>query len=433
MKKPNITDIENAFQPAREIDAADKFAGRQDAVSNAYYALISAGTNIAVIGNRGIGKTSLARQIENIANGDNTLLKRLDLPHDRRLDFLTVYLACGNSIQNTNELLKRLLTTNSCLGDWIYDIPEARREVKTYSPEVSAKIFGIGAKLSGEKTTETESVPAVSSHSIGTIFTNVCYAIITKGITLDGILIILDEFDQVQDPTGMAGILKSLATNVPKVKFCIVGVAQDIQKLMKEHESTDRLFAGSIIHLPPMSIEELTEIVRIAEASINNYIRFSDEATDLLTRLAQGHPYMVHLVGKYALRIAYQNDDRTITPEAVNNALVSIAERGADPVLEGRYKRAVGSSPQRETVLRAMAEVRGEDGESWTRDAYKIALEAGVDNASQYVGQLVTKEYGAELEKIRDRYYRFKDSLFAAYTLARPRLFPETMGQQKGG
>ena len=204
MKKPNLTDIENAFQPAREIDAADKFAGRQDAVSNAYYALISAGTNIAVIGNRGIGKTSLARQIENIADGNNTLLKRLNLSHDRRLDFLTVYLACGNSIQNINELLGKLLTTSSCLGSWIYDIPEARREVRSYSPEVSAKIFGVGAKLDGGKITETESVPAVSSHSMDTIFTNVCHAIITKGIASDGILIILDEFDQVQDPTGMA-------------------------------------------------------------------------------------------------------------------------------------------------------------------------------------------------------------------------------------
>ena len=38
----------------------------------------------------------------------------------------------------------------------------------------------------------------------------------------------------------------------------------------------------------------------------------------------------------------------------------------------------------------------------------------GVDNSSQYVGQLVTEEYGAEIEKLRDRYYRFHDSLFAS-------------------
>ena len=70
-----------------------------------------------------------------------------------------------------------------------------------------------------------------------------------------------------------------------------------------------------------------------------------------------------------------------------------------------------------------MALVRTEDGECWTTDAYKIALDEGVDNSSQYVGQLVTDEYGAELERVRERYYRFRDSLFAAYVVARPRQF----------
>jgi Cdc6-like AAA superfamily ATPase/transposase len=424
MIKPSLANIENAFQPAREINSADRFAGRLDAVSDAYYALIGEGTNIAVVGNRGIGKTSLARQVASIAGGDNSLLNRLGLPYDRKLDFLAVYLACGKAIQSVNDLLERLLTTSSCLGDWIYDIPQARKEVEAYSPELSAKIFGVGAKLGGEKATETQSSPAIGSHSIDTIFTNVCHAIAAEEIASDGVLIVIDEFDQVRDPTGMAGLLKSLATNVPKVKFCIVGVARDIQNLMKEHESTDRLFAGSIVNLPPMSDDELSEIIRIAEGTIGNNILFSKNATRRLVRLAQGHPYMVHLVGKYALRSAYQNGVFDIDEQAIDQALRSIAERGADPVLEGRYKKVVGSSPQREVVLRSLAQVRGADGECWTTDAYKIALDTGVDNSSQYVGQLVTEEYGAELEKVRERYYRFRDSLFAAYVLARPQQFP---------
>ena len=58
--RPTLAQIENAFQPAREVTDADRFAGRREAVSEAYYALLSAGTNIAIVGNRGIGKTSLA-------------------------------------------------------------------------------------------------------------------------------------------------------------------------------------------------------------------------------------------------------------------------------------------------------------------------------------------------------------------------------------
>lgn len=101
----------------------------------------------------------------------------------------------------------------------------------------------------------------------------------------------------------------------------------------------------------------------------------------------------------------------------------SIAERQADPVLEGRYRKAVASSSQRESVLRALAATQDTQGEIWTTETYKRALDEGVDNSSQYVGHLVTEQYGAELENIRDRFYRFKDSLFAAYVRARPRMF----------
>lgn len=426
MTKPTITQIENAFQPAKEVDTSARFAGRKDAVTDAYYGLIARGAHIAVVGNRGIGKTSLARQVLNIARGDNSLLERLGLPHDRKLDFLPVYFACGKSVTNTTDLLERLLTSTNCLAEWIYDIPKASKVVRGYTPKFGANILGVEASLGGEKKTETTVEPALTSHAIDTVFTNAVAAIVEQNVAADGILIVVDEFDQIGDPAGFASFLKALATNVPQVKFCLVGVAQDIQYLMKEHQSSDRLFAGTIIPLPSMAPEELKDIIKIAERDVNGYITFVSEAASRVAALAQGHPYMVHLVGKYALRAAYTADERSISAAAIDVTLISIAERGADPVLEGRYKKAVASSEQRETVLKALAETQAADGEVWTSNAYRVALEQGVDNASQYVGQLVTDEYGNEIEKLRERYYRFHDSLFAAYVRARPRLVRKT-------
>lgn len=261
----------------------------------------------------------------------------------------------------------------------------------------------------------------MKKHSTDMVFTNVVRELSSQKLAAHGILIVVDEFDRIADPTGFASFLKALATNVPTVKFCIVGVAQDIKELIKEHESADRLFAGSIVRLPPMSPAELEEIIHTAEASINDFITFDKDATTRLVQLAQGHPYMVHLVGKYALRSAFQADSKIISGYDIEMTLRGIAERAADPVLEGRYQKAVASSPQRESVLRALAKKTTEEGEVWTTDAYKVALDEGVDNSSQYVGQLVTEEYGAEIEKVRERFYRFKDSLFIAYVNARPR------------
>lgn len=422
MSKPTITEVENAFQPAKEISSAARFAGRKNAVSDAYFGLIASGSHIAIVGNRGIGKTSLSRQVASIAVGDNDLLEKLGLPHDRKLDFLTIYYACGKTTQNTTDLLERLLTSTGCLGDWIYDIPKASKIAQSYSPKFSINVLGAEVGLGGEKKTETTAEPAISSHAIDTVFTNAVAAIIEQKVSSDGILIVVDEFDQIVDPSGFASFLKALSTNVPQVKFCLVGVAQDIQHLMKEHQSSDRLFAGSIIPLPSMSSNELKEIMAIAENAVGNQIKFSPDAADRLAVLAQGHPYMVHLIGKYAFRLAFQANEGMIHPQEVDAAVRSIAERGADPVLEGRYKKAVASSEQREIVLKALAETQAADGEIWTTNAYKLALDQGVDNASQYVGHLASEEYGNELEKLRDRYYRFHDSLFAAYVKARPRL-----------
>ena len=423
MTRPTITEIENAFLPAREITDSKRFAGRKDPIRDAYYALISEGSNIAIVGNRGVGKTSLARQVINIGTGNLEILKKTGIAFDEKLDFLSIYMACGKQISSIDELLERLITSSNCLADWIYDIPNAKKIMVNYSPKFSANVFGVGVELGGTKETETTTSPVISSHSIDAIFTNIVEAITKENLSKNGILIVIDEFDQIPDPTGFASFIKALATNCPKVKFCIVGVAKDIQMLMKEHESSDRLFAGSIINMEPMKEPELREIISNAERYIGNYVIFEEPAIKKIISLAQGHPYMVHLIGKFALRSAFHDAKKSISDDNIEIILRDIAERKADPVLEGKYRTAVASSPQRESVLRAMAQVKDEHGEIWTTTAYKIALDMGVDNASQYVGHLASKEYGEELEKLRERYYRFKDSLFHAYVLARPPMY----------
>lgn len=108
MSKPTITEIENAFQPAKEVSGATRFAGRREAVSEAYYALIASGAHIAIVGNRGIGKTSLSRQILNIATGDNDLLAKLSL---RTIATLT-------SCLSTSRAARQCRTLPTCSKDF---------------------------------------------------------------------------------------------------------------------------------------------------------------------------------------------------------------------------------------------------------------------------------------------------------------------------
>ena len=128
--------------------------------------MIAEGAHIAIVGNRGIGKFSLARQLIGMAEGNQDLLNKLEIGHDERLDFLTIYLACGGQINRYDQLLARLLTSHDCLHDWIYDIPVARKELEALKPKIGAGIFELG----GEKSGGTEYTPAVTKHDMESVF-----------------------------------------------------------------------------------------------------------------------------------------------------------------------------------------------------------------------------------------------------------------------
>lgn len=309
------------------------------------------------------------------------------------------------------------MTHNSCLGSWIPEFEESRKELEKISPKLGVSF----AQISGEKATESTYKKVPLETKIETVFTNTVRTITTK-TEVDGILFILDEYDQVKKPKGFASFLKSAATNIPNAKFVIVGVAQDLQKLIREHESADRLFASGIITLPKMTAAELFLIIDIAEATIKNEITFDNHARFKLAELAQGHPYFVHLIGKYALKDAFKTNKKSITRTDIQNTVNSIAEKRIEPTLESLYRTAIGSSPQRESVLRIFAEIQSNDTEVHTKKAYEAAYDSGIENPSQYVKHLTSPACGSVLEQTRDRYYRIKDSLFAAYINARPRL-----------
>jgi len=411
--------IENAFLPAKEITDPERFAGRKKQIQECHLALIADGASLAILGNRGVGKSSLARQLSRMATGSLELLERYEVLFDRPHDFLCLSFTCGNSIRTIDHLLERLLSSADCLSPWVYDIPRARKMLTEYAPKFGVNAFGIEAGLGGKKQNETEAQPAVSVHDTVSVFTNVLALLAKEQPAQDGILIILDEFDQIRDKSGFASLMKALATDAPMVRFAVVGVAHDLPTLMQEHESANRLFAGGTIPVPPMNDEDLIEIIGLAEEHIGDEIRFHRDARQEVARLAQGHPYMVHLLGKHALRSAWRKGKTMITAPDIASVLRTIAESAADPVMESRYKAAIQSSPQREAVLRALAS-QVKNGEVWTTDAYPIGVRAGVENPSQYLGNLVTDVFGAELVKVRERYYRFRDSLFHAYVCARP-------------
>lgn len=405
----------NVFTPAQEVKDIDRFAGRDDELMALSTALQSHGAQIVLYGQRGVGKSSLARQLAKLATNDKDLIARLKQPPFEPLDFVPVYLACDDSIKNIQMLMLRLLSDEEALASWVpFKVVE-----KISSGEIGAKFSVKVIELGGKKTDAiTERAQEIES-DIVSVFTSACRAVVKTGVAKHGLLIIIDEFDRIKNREGLASLLKTLGPE--GVTFALVGVATTVQDLVTEHESVARQLADGSVHVKPMRDDELMEIFDRAETLLEKKQIFDVTARNWIIKIARGHPFYVHLVGKHALLRAIADGNSVITEDLAKDALSEIALKGSAPIQEATYKTAIGHSFTRELILKRFAE--RPENEIHTTELYAdIGKELGIESGtvSVYVGHLGSEKYGAVLSKTRERYYQFADSVFKAYAAARP-------------
>lgn len=405
----------NAFTPALEVQDIERFAGRKKELNALANALQSEGAQLVIYGQRGIGKSSLARVLLKLAINDKVVVERLEPKPSKQFDYLPIYVACDDSIDTIERLLVRLLTDDAALASWV---PFKVVEKKTnggVGGKIGISVVELSAKTNASITERATEVDA----DVVTIFTNACRALVKSGAAGSGLLIVIDEFDRIKDRTGIASLLKTLGPE--GVTFAFVGVATTIQDLIAEHESVARQLADGAINVAPMSDEEQHEVITRAMHLLGGKYKFDAHAANWIVSIARGHPFYVHLVAKHALLRTISLGKTEITEQIAREALSEIALKGSAPIQEATYKTAIGHSYTREVVLKRFAS-RPEE-EIHTTELYAgIAKELKIDGSavSVYVGQLASENYGPVLVKTRDRYYRFSDSLFKAYAAARP-------------
>lgn len=377
-----------AFQPAKEITDPSKFSGRKAQIERGTQLLI-AKDHIFIYGPRGIGKSSIARQLQLIASGKVELLETLesDLKNEV-LDYATCFLARDESINNLNQLLYRLLIDDSSLGKFQY-LFEKFGQVGTYP---------LGADLDPKLVSDfwRRATEVASRHR-------------------HGLAIFLDEFELIRSHDGFASFLKAGREGVV---FVITGIASTETELVRDHKSIERQLATGKLPLDVMSEQELRVVVQKAENSIGREIRFPEETQLDLVKVVRGQPYLLHLIGRTALLSAFKLKSGEVSVATLKTALATIASEQLDSTLEERYLKAIGHSPQRELLLRAFAQSCNPGAH--TSEVYPIAEGKGVSNPSYYVGSLQTAAFGEEMRKVGDHYYAFKDQLFQAYVMATP-------------
>lgn len=416
-----LNKIDLAFHPASEIRDPTYFIGRKNEISDAIKALRETGSFLSIWGNRGVGKSSIARQIQIIAEGKNNYLpKQLGLQRllpEKGFNFITHMVFCDKFTKNIQDLIGRIVQGDQHSPSLFTYTKDGERLKKTFEKSTTINGgFNTGiAKIDGHS---EEKQTYESSHSSEIIqqFKTLLGQVRANNQNRTGLLIIIDEFDVLHDISGFSSLIKSCSDNF--IKFCIAGISSDLRALLGDHASITRQIRS--IKINSMTSEELGSIIDRTENIIQPY-GFETSLIEEITKMSEGFPYFVHLLGRECALCAFENNTNTdflITKKHLEEVLQSLKAGRLAPVYEELYQVGVKHSPQRELLLRAFADSPEE--EISTGAVYTCVQDLGVTNPSQLMKEL-TAPVGFEpiLIEVRDRCYRFADPVFRTYVKLR--------------
>lgn len=279
------------FTPTKPVGKADAFIGRREILRRIVAAIEEEHAHVIIHGNRGIGKTSLANVLTEIAMGGGYHICRY---------------SCSSSTTFENLFRPFLKSLPSTLMD----------------------------RLSRDKGSNLESFEQLLTS--GTFSsTDVAHAL---GVLVKPVLYVMDEFDRVTSDEvkwKLAETIKSTSDVSSAVTFVILGIGKTLEDLIGEHPSIQRHIHS--VNLPLMRQAELRGLIQRAEQ--NSDFAFDDVTRDSIVALSKGLPYYAQLMGLHAGRNAEKRNSKTIEIYDLQVALQTIVD-SMDPLIVKQYELA---------------------------------------------------------------------------------------------
>jgi Cdc6-like AAA superfamily ATPase len=296
------------FTPSAPIDKHSLFAGRTRQLRKVVDAVNQRGQHAILYGERGVGKTSLANVI-----ADNLSVPggRLLMPH--------INADTGDTF---TSLWRKVLT-----------------QITLYNSRNQAG-FLLGNTWHHQDL--TENLPE-------TISTGDIRKLLAPLATNFQTVVIIDEFDRLppgQARTMMADTIKMLADHTAGITLVLVGVADNVDELIAEHQSISR----NLIQVPlqRMSTEELGQIITNGLGILQMTIE--PGALAWITFVSRGLPHYTHLLGRFAARSAI---DQSVLRITMGHVAAGITEALGDAqhTISDAYHKAT-DSPRKDAMYR---------------------------------------------------------------------------------
>ncbi|MGH7987493.1 MAG: AAA family ATPase [Candidatus Binataceae bacterium] len=281
-------EIGTVFSPGAPIDEGDLFAGRVYQIRELIDAVGQRGQHAFVFGERGVGKTSLA----------NTFTKFMHRPVSK---LVATRVNC-DGIDTFPHLWKK------ALADW-----------------------NIGDAIPAEASPDDirRALSSVATNNIP--------------------VVVFDEFDRLVEgevTTLMADTIKALSDHSVLATIIIVGVADSVADLIKEHASIGRNLVE--VPMPRMSEDELAEILEKRLPRLD--MTMADSTKRQIINYSQGLPHYTHLLGLHAARDAVENRAKHIGDKNLTASISRCLERAQQSTRDAYHKAT--ASPRSDNLFR---------------------------------------------------------------------------------
>lgn len=361
------------------IDEEDLFAGRSTEVRRILEAVMDRSKHVVLFGERGVGKTSLS----------NVFWKRFN---STLKSFIVARVQAGPSDSFSSlwiRALEELQAAGVSAGKNEYVKFETEFDVITPS-QIRREIQKIGANA----------IP----------------------------IIIIDEYNEIADEDAKrltANLIKEFYDFSVTTTVIVVGVAENISELIRDHASIDRAIVQ--IPLKRMSIDELKEI--IFKRSSRTIMKFSTDAIWTIVILSRGLPYFTQTLSKYAAKHAITKKRTDVTNEDVEASMERFID-DEERKFKDAYRTATRSNQENffQQSLLACALAKTDDEGFFTAndvvEPYSAIMRGKkrIAHFEKHLRRFSSDEGGNILIKRggdRQQTFRFSDPMMQPYVLIR--------------
>jgi Cdc6-like AAA superfamily ATPase len=387
---------ESPFYPGQPVPV-DLFVGRKEEISRLERAISqTAGGKpqaVFISGDYGIGKSSLARYVREMADQEYGLL-------------------------GFHVLLGKASSTDDIAIHTVQSVFESYIKQKTSISETFKNMF---AKYVGEQSLFGVTLRFDELKKDAPDISNGFLPFLKKihkeaGNDYKGLMLIFDEINGIASKPFFARFIKdlvdsnALSTDPLPLLIVLCGTEDKYRDIVTQHKPVERIF--EIAQLNPMTKDEMSEFYETAFDKVEMDI--DEDAMDFLLKYSSGLPKLMHLIGDAAFWIA---DEDTITEPIALQAIFTAADDVGRKFVDQQVYKALQSKDYR-SILKKLAKLH------FSREFNKNEIAKGLNETEK-------KKLNNFLQKMKklnvlvsgdDRgIYQFRDALTSLYIYMKER------------